>query len=181
MKGRRATESWSIAMNFVAFYLGNAPDHLGRMLEEILRWSDDKLEAGHDYIHVLFPLLEPSAHIPTAPVLDAATLDEFRKNSAIQKNLLRSFQVMLRFYGFQLDSDTHEVCNAVGFHDKAANWLFVDDHNHLRITRILKCLSASGLNDYAAAFLRALLAVAEPGRVSEETLGYWKRAVTGPA
>jgi len=164
-------------MNFVAFYLGQAPDHLGRTLEDILRWSDDKLEAGHDYIHVLFPLLEPSAHIPSAPVLDAGTLEEFRKNPAIQKNLLRAFHVMLRFYGFQVDSHKLEVRPAVDFQGKAGNWLFVGDHNHLRITRILKCLSACGLQEHAAAFLRALLAVAEPGRVSEETIGYWRRAV----
>lgn len=164
-------------MNFVAFYLGEAPDHLGRMLEDILRWNDDKLEAGHDYIHVLFPLLEPSAHIPTAPVLNAATLAEFQQNPTIQKNLVRSFQVMLRFYGFALDTQKRAISPAVDFRVKAANWLFVGDHNHLRITRILKCLSVCGLDDHAAAFLRALLAVAEPGRVSEETLGYWKRAV----
>jgi hypothetical protein len=168
-------------MNFVAFYLGQAPDHLGRTLEDILRWNDDKLEAGHDYIHVLFPLLEPSAHIPTAPVLDAATLEEFRKNPIIQKNLLRAFGVMLRFYGFQLDGTRRAVSPAVDFQSKAGNWLFVGDHNHLRITRILKCLSACGLDDYAAGFLRALLAVAEPGRVSEETIGYWKRAVAAPS
>jgi Opioid growth factor receptor (OGFr) conserved region len=164
-------------MNFVAFYLGDAPDHLGRMLEDILRWNDDKLEAGHDYINVLFPLREPSTHIPTAPVLDDAALQEFRTNSVIQKNLLRSFQVMLRFFGFQFDARKREVVKAVDFPGKAANWLFVGDHNHLRITRILKCLNACGLGDCAAAFLRTLLEVAEPGRVSDETLGYWKRAV----
>jgi hypothetical protein len=168
-------------MNFVAFYLGDAPDHLGRMLEDILRWNDDRLEAGHDYIHVLFPLREPSAHIPSAPVLDDATLAEFRKNPTIQENLLRSFRVMLRFYGFELDTQKREVVKAVDFPGKAVNWLFVDDHNHLRITRILKCLNACGLGDHAAAFQRTLLTVAEPGRVSEETLGYWKRAVTAEA
>jgi Opioid growth factor receptor (OGFr) conserved region len=168
-----------MGMNFVAFYRGEAPDHLGRMLEDILRWNDNKLEAGHDYIHVLFPLLEPSAHIPTAPVLDAATLAEFHKDPAIQKNLVRAFQVMLRFYGFELDTGNRAISPAVDFRAKAADWLFVGDHNHLRITRILKCLHACGLHDHAAAFLEALLAVAEPGRVSDETLGYWKRAVAG--
>lgn len=164
-------------MNFVDFYLGKAPDHLGRRLEDILRWSDDKLEARHDYIQVLFPLLEPSAHIPTAPVLDAAALAEFQKNPAIQKNLWRSFQLMLRFYGFEMHGDKLEITKAPNFPAKSANWLFVGDHNHLRITRILKCLSACGLQEHAAAFLNALLAVAEPGRVSLETVGYWKRAV----
>lgn len=165
-------------MNFADFYLGKAPDHLGRRLEDILRWSDDKLEARHDYIQILFPLVEPSAHIPTAPVLDAATLAEFQNNPAIQKNLLRSLHLLLRFYGFQLHGDKTEIVKAPDFPAKSANWLFVGDHNHLRITRILKCLSACGLQEYAAAFLSALLPVAEPGRVSQETVGYWKRAAS---
>src|SRR5271155_4702413 len=108
-----------MGMNFAAFYRGEAPDHLGRMLEDILRWNDDKLEAGHDYIHVLFPLREPSAHIPSAPVLDDATLAEFRKNHTIQENLLRSFRVMLRFYGFELDTQKREVGKAADFPGKA--------------------------------------------------------------
>lgn len=165
-------------MDFVGFYLGKAPDHMSRTLEDILRWSDARLEASHNYIQVLFPLLEASQHVPNAPVLDAAALEEFRKNPAIQKNLLRSFQMMLRFYGFQLDSDKREVTRSPDFQAKTANWLFMGDHNHLRITRILKCLSASGLNEYASAFLKVLLPIAEPGRVSEETVAYWKRAVS---
>lgn len=165
-------------MDFVAFYLGHAPDYRGRTLEPMLRWSDEKLESGHDYIHVLFPLSEPSKHIPNAPVLDAVALAEFRQNPTIQKNLVRSLQMILRFYGFQFDADKREVIPAPDFPVRAANWLFVGDHNHLRITRILKCLSACGLGQYSAAFLRALLAIAEPGKVSEETLGYWRRAVS---
>jgi hypothetical protein len=164
-------------MNLIDFYLGTAPDHRGRMLDEILRWSDHRLEAGHDFIHVLFPLPEPSQNIPNAPVADPAVFAEFRRSPALQKNLLRSFQMMLRFYGFQLDAVRCEVVPAFDFHEKSANWLFLGDHNHLRITRILKCLTASGLGAQAAAFLKALLAIAEPGKVSEETLRYWKGAV----
>ena len=100
------------------------------------------------------------------------------KNPLIQNNLLRSFQMMLRFYGFDLDTEKRAIGAAADFRAKAANWLFVGDHNHLRITRILKCLNACALHEYAAAFLRALLAVAEPGRVSQETIGYWQRAVS---
>lgn len=168
-------------MDFVAFYLGKAPDHMGRTLEDILRWSDHKLEASHNFIQVLFPLLESSHHVPNAPVLDEAALAEFQNSAAIKKNLLRSLQLMLRFYGFRLAADKIEIVPAADFKMKAANWLFLGDHNHLRITRILKCLTACGLQEHAAAFLKALLAIAEPGRVSDETIGYWKRAVPPPA
>lgn len=166
-------------MNLIDFYLGNAPDHRGRMLDDLLRWSDQKLEAGHDFIQVLFPLPEPSERIPNAPVLDAASQAEFQRNPLIQKNLLRSLQLMLRFYGFQLNG--RDVVTAADFDVRAANWRFAGDHNHYRITRILKCLTICGLRDHSTAFLDALLRVAEPGKVSTETVGYWKRAVQSPS
>ena len=169
------------AMNFVDFYLGKDTDHLGRNLEDLLRWSDDKLEARHDYIQLLFPLTEPSSHVPSAPVLDAASLAEFQKDPTIQRNLLRSIQRMLRFYGFTLDGERPEVIAAADFPSKSANWLLWGDHNHLRITRILKCLSACGLHAHAAAFVRALLPIADRDKVSAETVGYWKRAVSQDA
>src|SRR5689334_11086569 len=103
-------------MDFVAFYRGQAADHLGRMLDDILRWSDHKLEASHNYIQILFPLLEASQHIPNAPVLDAAALAEFRTDPIIQKNLRRSFEMMLRFYGFT--SDKGAIVPAVHFQAK---------------------------------------------------------------
>jgi hypothetical protein len=163
-----------LIMNFVDFYLGKAADHLGRMLEDIWRWNDDKLEARHDFIQVLFPLTEPSEHIPSAPVLDAAALAEFQRNPIIQNNLLRSFQRMLKFYGFEEQGSA--IVPAANFPAKSSNWLFPGDHNYLRITRILKCLSASGLQDQARAFVNALLPVATPDKVAAETIRYWKAA-----
>ena len=168
-------------MNFVDFYLGKGTDHLGRKLDDILRWSDDKLEARHDFIQLLFPLTEPSAHVPSAPVLDAASLAEFQKNPTIQRNLLRSFQRMLQFYGFTLDAKKPEVSAAADFSSKSADWLMLGDHNHLRITRILKCLTACGLHAHAAALVKALLPIADPDKVSAETVGYWRRAVAKDA
>ncbi|GIW79432.1 MAG: hypothetical protein KatS3mg105_1239 [Gemmatales bacterium] len=161
-------------MDFVGFYLGRAPDHKGRMLTDIWRWSDEKLETGHDFIHVLFPLTEYS-HIFTAPVLDDAALAEFRANKTIRQNLLKSFMRMLRFFGFRLDGQ--KVVPADDFSEKSKNWLVIGDHNHWRITRILKCLRACNLEDYACAFYDALLDVATPENVSKETLEYWKAAV----
>ena len=45
----------------IGFYSGTEPDHRGRYLHEIQRWSDDQLEKVHDYIQWLFPLPEPSS------------------------------------------------------------------------------------------------------------------------
>ncbi|MGE3808903.1 MAG: opioid growth factor receptor-related protein [Gemmataceae bacterium] len=163
-------------MDFVKFYLGTTPDYLGRKLQALWRLSDEDLETGHDFIQVLFPLPERSQAIPGAPVIDEAALAEFRDNATIQANLLRSFERMLNFYGFKLDKPRKEVAKADDFRRKAENWLFPNDHNHLRITRMMKCLRAVGLGDYAAAFYRALAPLADPKHVTAETLRYWQTA-----
>ena len=48
------------------------------------------------------------------------------------------------------------------------------DHNHLRITRIIRSLRILGLEAEALAFYHVLITVAE--HASESSKGYWKRA-----
>ena len=140
-----------------------------------------ELNVLHDYIQELFPLTERSRFHPRAPVLDEAAAAQFRENPILQKNLLHSFRLMLDFYGLRFDEAKREVVPAGHFRERAENWLVPGDHNHFRITRILKCLQTCGLGVYAAAFLKCLLAVAGPRDVSEETLRYWREAGSLPA
>jgi hypothetical protein len=126
---------------------------------------------------VLFPLPEASAFNRSAPLLDPATLAEFRRDALIQQNLLKSLEVMLAFYGFTLDRDKKVVTPADNFKERADNWLFPNDHNHLRITRILRCLTLCGLQDFARAFHAALVRATGPTTVTAETLRFWENAV----
>lgn len=164
-------------MDLVAFYRGEAPDYKGRTLQEIWCWDDDRLEERHDYVQVLFPLPERSAFNALAPLLDEATIACFRTDETIRANLLQSFRVMLRFYGFRVDEKTGEVLEAASFRERAPEWLFPEDHNHLRITRILKCLTLCGLQDQAAAFLRRLLTLPGQDRITAASRQYWRDAV----
>jgi hypothetical protein len=47
----------------VRFYGGADTDNLGRKLEEMWEWTDDKLEGIHNYIQWMFPTNERSASI----------------------------------------------------------------------------------------------------------------------
>jgi hypothetical protein len=167
-------------MDLVKFYRGETPDYQGRMLRGIWGWDDDLLERCHDYIQVLFPLKEASQFNWNAPLLDDATAQRFRSDDMIRANLLHSLQVMLRFYGFRMDEKTGEVVEAENFARRADEWLHTGDHNHLRITRILKCLTRCGLRKEAAAFLRRLELLANPRHVTPTSLRFWRDAV-GPA
>lgn len=53
-------------------------------------------------------------------------------------------------------------------------WNTQFDHNHLRITRIIRCLRVLGLEDEAKAFYSTM---SRAGTVSSRSRMYWKRAV----
>ena len=54
------------------------------------------------------------------------------------------------------------------------------DHNHLRITRILRSLRLFGLEKEAEAFHAEVVSMASAGVVGQRSLRYWERAVREP-
>ncbi len=170
----------------VAFYAGG-PDHRGRTLEEILGWTDAALEEVHDYIQWLFPTPAPSAVNRHAPLVSAATRAAFAARPELRAGLARARDRLLAFYGLCREEgpggDVRVVPDPQTFADRAAEWLWPGDHNHLRLTRIIQSLAALGLEADAAALQRCLLTdvAAGPGRdrVTPDTLRYWREAL-GP-
>ena len=59
---------------------------------------------------------------------------------------------------------------------------FTRNHNHYRLTRILKCLSIVSASELSRALHKALLEIAaeNPEAFSRETLGFWKASVAAP-
>jgi hypothetical protein len=162
----------------IAFYAGQRPDHRGRLLSEIQSWDFDQLEDVHDFIQWLFPLPEPSPVNPAAPTLDRTTIEEFRRRPDLQAALLTSFKTMLAFYGFKLAGETPpQIERGPNFKERSANWLSPNNHNHLRITRILRALRLLGLEAYAQAFFAALDAVYKemPSKITATTYAFCQR------
>lgn len=64
----------------------------------------------------------------------------------------------------------------------SSNWCVRFDHNHLRITRILRCLRVLGLQTECDAFFAELTRVYEDPavRIGNRTMVYWRRAVERP-
>lgn len=149
----------------IGFLSGQTPDGEGRFLREILAWPDDRMEAVHDFIQWLFPLLEPSPVNPGAPVLDAATIAEIRARPALQEAVRASAARMRRFY------------------QASRHWITPGNHNHLRITRILKCLKLAGLDGEASEFFGWLSTIyaAEQERpfpgITPRSFEFWRAAV----
>lgn len=143
----------------VNFHLGTAPDDHGRTFDAILAHDDEWLEYTHNFIQWLFPLTSISGANPTAPTLDAAQIAEFRQNPTLHKQLLRAFDRMLGFYG--LDRALDSINKAPNWAQRKSLWFSHPSHNHLRITRILKCLNTLGMKQEARMLYDCLVSLQE--------------------
>jgi hypothetical protein len=163
------------------FYRLEGADARGRTLLEIQAWDDERLESVHDYIQWLFPLPEPSAFNPLAPILSPPTARAFRHDPTLQARLAESLTRMLAFYGLMRRSPASgrvEIEPAKDFKVKSRGWLHAGNHNHLRLTRILTSLRLLGLDEQSRALFLCLEQIAggHPDAISATTLGYWRRA-----
>jgi hypothetical protein len=164
----------------VAFYEGSAPDDRGRFRDEILQFDDEQLEHVHDFIQWLFPLPERSGANPAAPTLDDGAIDAFRARPELRAALRRSLDRMLAFYGFAWNGD--RIVKASTFSERS-DWLSPGDHNHLRLTRILRSLHVLGEPQAAQALFVALSDIYREDRragrnsISDRTFHFWRNAV----
>lgn len=165
----------------VAFYRGERPDGAGRAILDVLSWDDRALEGVHDYIQWLFPNSAPSPVNPSAPLVTPQTIADFAADEGLRQRLLRSFDRMLLFYGLERveTEGCTEVRPGANFEARKANWLTPDNHNHLRITRILTALQLLGLPRQSLALgecLRRIYDSEGPACITEKTVDFWMKA-----
>ena len=163
----------------VAFYRGGR-DHAGRTLAEILSWNDDALEGTHDFIQWLFPTRQPSGVNPDAPLVTDATAAEFAADLVLRDRLRSALDRMLDFYGLRRRTSRIEI-DPSRLALRARVWLRPNNHNHLRLTRIMQSLDALGPHDDAVALQRCLVedicGGSEADNVSKRTAAFWREAV----
>lgn len=147
--------------SLIQFLRGTGLDSQGRLHADILNFSDEELEEVHDYIQWLFPLREPSMAVPGSPFLESEEIVQLlRVDARVVENMRKALDRMKRFY---TDND---------------HWLAQGDHNHLRITRILKSATLVGLKKEALDFYNCILQRVESAQpVTQETLVYWRRGI----
>lgn len=145
----------------IRFLRGTHPDTKGRVLDDILVFSDVDLESDHTYIQWLFPLETMSENVSESPILTREEIATIKESEIIQQNIQRALERMTVFYS------------------TTDNWLEEDNHNHLRITRILKATDSLLGKESAQKFYELLLMrIAETeAPVSPYNMEYWKEAV----
>lgn len=156
---------------------GKCPN--GSRLDELWDRSNLYLEYSHSYIQWMFPTDRKSEHYPDSPVLTDEEIWIIRNDRTIKNNMLRSFKRMLRFYGFEITSSIScRIRKSSEFQKRKKYWLKKNDHNFLRITRILRSLKICGLEEYAAAFYEELLVLAkEYPDIAGPSVSYWEDAL----
>jgi len=144
----------------VDFLKGAGPDGAGRTVFEVVALDDRSIERIHDFIQWLFPLDEPSGANRHAPVLTAEDVAEVHASGLAQIALAAATDRMAAFY------------------QRNGHWLTPYDHNHLRITRIIKSLRLLRGPGEADDFRRLILSLDEAaGRpVSVGSRRYWSEA-----
>lgn len=142
----------------VDFLNGQGVDGRGRSLAQVLAFDDAALERYHDFIQWLFPLAEPSAAVPGSPVLTPDDIAAVRASQPARAALGDASRRMLAFYR---DTDP---------------WRAPADHNHLRITRIIRSLRLLVGDAEADAFRAAVLKLAADAPISATSRAYWAAA-----
>lgn len=88
---------------------------------------------------------------------------------------------MLEFYGLECkkNSSAIEITKSVNFAQGQSDWLSISNHNYLRLTRILKCLSLLGYKDYTLALYQCLAEIYNENKniIGEKTWNYWQKAM----
>jgi hypothetical protein len=159
------------------FYDGDGCDHRGRPLRTILDFTDDELEGVHDYIQWLFPLDLPSPVNPLAPVVTPPIQTAFCMNDSLRRNLCRSCDRMFRFFGLSCAGPAMASSKITLKQPFYGKWMSPGNHNHARLTRMLKSLRLLGLGGCSASLFVCLqdLVLKEPTRISRVTLEFWRR------
>jgi hypothetical protein len=140
------------------FLNGTSPDHQGRYLRDIWDFDDKTIEHTHDFIQWMFPLTEKSLSVPGVPTLSATDIEAIRSSDVARANLERSANWYL------------------GFLRRNNHWIKAYDHNHLRITRVIKSLHLLVTKNGASSFLVAVFDIAGERItvVRRDAISFWK-------
>lgn len=149
--------------SIISFYGEKSSDQNGRFLNDILALDDKTLEEDHFYIQWLFPNKEPSHINLDAPLLTDEVITEFKSHPELIANVKRSLN---RISSFLKMDDEHPW------------WAVKNDHNHLRITRILHSLNAFEMDKECMDFFNKLVHIYTINLdIPMLSMDYWNNAI----
>ena len=142
------------------FLKGNQPDAYKRYLKDIWMMSDDQIENKHNFIQWIFPLNVKSNVVPSSPILTKKEIISIKKSEIAQKNIKKSAEWFLEF----LSSNS---C-----------WIYQNNHNHYRITRVIKSLRLIHSNEESEKFKNSIMNLIQGNekKINSTNIQYWKNS-----
>ena len=109
-------------------------------------------------------------------------IEELRQDENLKDRLIRSYELMLDFFGMKLvGRESGEIARSNKNRKQQYSLLNSSFHNYLRITRILKCLGEFGLENYQAPFCEFVLyEIFDNGQLTntlKSCLSYWGKVI----
>ena len=147
-------------MNLITFLKDQEPDFNVRFLSDIWNFRDIDIERNHDFIQILFPLEIRSNNTSHHYYIDSPELlSDLINDDLVKENIIKSSKWFLKF----LSRNEH--------------WRKSQDHNHLRITRIIKCLRLIVSDEEADNFYDEVLEIlGNNNLINKKTLEFWAEA-----
>jgi len=168
--------------DIIGFYEGVVKNQEGYTIDDIISYdvfSDEKLEENHCYIQWIFPLPEKSKTVPDSPVLRKSDIKTFNNRPDLQNKMRTMFNIMLNFYGLNICEN--KVKTARGeWHLRYPVWLTTNNHNFLRISRMLKSMKLLGLKHESQMFYDFLCVLYgyNKNTIGPVTKEFWDQAIT---
>lgn len=146
------------------FLLADGKIPNGNTFNQIMNQEVSVFESYHDQIQWLFPLPEASQVQPQSPILQAKEYHILREGYFHLDRLVSSKRFMLEFF------------------DSYKDWMAPFDHNHLRISRVIKCTSLFRGPVYADDFKNMIWKILRENDrhmvITNNTLSHWLNAVS---
>jgi len=160
------------------FYWNDIPTSGGSFIDAILQWGPDEWEASHEEIQWLFPSKQESQFNPDAPILTDEDIKLFTTMPELKTKFTQVFETFLGVFGLKKVTLGFAWRDDLDYDPKW--WLRNFNHNYLRFSRILDCLSKFDRKQDAFdlfIFLANDKAFAPDDR--ETTVKHWKDAALG--
>lgn len=163
-------------MNIIDFYLDKKNKSGYTYSNIVFTWSDEEWEDRHDFIQWVFPIDTTSQFNPNAPLLDAELIKEIHSNIPLLKvRVCMSLKRFCDFIGIKYTYECSPRDNMILLdEEKFQNKVLTPNHNCLRITRCLRCLTLLSLKEPRDQFFNILKQYKD--QVDPETFDYWEKA-----
>ena len=160
--------------DIILFYYGERVPQCRHTFDEILNFNSDKMENTHDFIQWLFPNKEASNYNEHAPLLTEEDIKLFATNQLLDQRVSDAVLEFMWFLGFNwyCDNENRKVeLDVTLVTDMQLNFF---NHNHLRITRMIKFLKL--INHW---ILDSVFHAVYDNCSLEQSKQYWKEAYNG--